>query len=102
MGIHNLEKSIRSFARACITCALSEKVDLWVSVKDTISKKYHAYFKEVFAAETAPRAGPTGRKHPALQTQPADRRNSSVAVASYPETPRRTCQEPIRRPARIL
>ena len=55
MGIHNLEKSIRSFARACITYALSEKVDLWFSVKDTISKKYHAYFKDVFAAETAAR-----------------------------------------------
>jgi isocitrate dehydrogenase len=53
MGIHNLEKSIRSFARACITYALSEKVDLWFSVKDTISKKYHAYFKDIFAAETA-------------------------------------------------
>ena len=51
MGIHNLEKSIRSFARACITCALSEKVDLWFSVKDTISKTYHAYFKNIFAAE---------------------------------------------------
>jgi isocitrate dehydrogenase len=55
MGIHNLEKSIRSFARACITYALSEKVDLWFSVKDTISKTYHAYFKDVFAAETASR-----------------------------------------------
>ena len=55
MGIHNLEKSIRSFARACITYALSEKVDLWFSVKDTISKKYHAYFKDMFAAETAAR-----------------------------------------------
>jgi isocitrate dehydrogenase len=52
MGIHNLEKSIRSFARACITCALSEKVNLWFSVKDTISKTYHAYFKNIFAAET--------------------------------------------------
>ena len=52
MGIHNLEKSIRSFARACITYALSEKVDLWFSVKDTISKTYHAYFKNIFAAET--------------------------------------------------
>jgi isocitrate dehydrogenase len=52
MGIHNLEKSIRSFARACITYALSEKVDLWFSVKDTISKTYHAYFKTVFAEET--------------------------------------------------
>jgi isocitrate dehydrogenase len=55
MGIHNLEKSIRSFARACITYALSEKVDLWFSVKDTISKTYHAYFKNVFAAETQAR-----------------------------------------------
>ena len=52
MGIHNLEKSIRSFARACITYALSEKVNLWFSVKDTISKTYHAYFKNIFAAET--------------------------------------------------
>jgi isocitrate dehydrogenase len=55
MGIHNLEKSIRSFARSCINYALSEKVDLWFSVKDTISKKYHAYFKAVFAEETAAR-----------------------------------------------
>ena len=55
MGIHNLEKSIRSFARACITYALSEKVDLWFSVKDTISKTYHAYFKDVFAVETQAR-----------------------------------------------
>ena len=55
MGIHNLEKSIRSFARACITCALSEKMELWFSVKDTISKTYHAYFKDIFAVETAAR-----------------------------------------------
>jgi isocitrate dehydrogenase len=55
MGMHNLEKSIRSFARACLHYALSEKVDLWFSAKDTISKKYHACFKEVFAAETAAR-----------------------------------------------
>jgi len=55
MGIHNLEKSIRSFARSCINYALSEEVDLWFSVKDTISKKYHAYFKDVFAAETQAR-----------------------------------------------
>ena len=55
MGIHNLEKSIRSFARACITYALDEKVDLWFSVKDTISKTYHAYFKNVFTVETQAR-----------------------------------------------
>jgi isocitrate dehydrogenase len=56
MGIHNLEASIRSFARACIAYALSEKIDLWFSMKDTISKTYHAFFKSVFAQETAARA----------------------------------------------
>jgi len=55
MGIHNLEKSIRSFARSCINYALSERIDLWVSMKDTISKKYHAFFKIVFAEEAAAR-----------------------------------------------
>jgi isocitrate dehydrogenase len=53
MGIHNLEKSIRSFARSCINYALSERIDLWFSMKDTISKKYHAFFKAVFAEEAA-------------------------------------------------
>jgi len=51
MGMHNLENSIRSFAGACIACALSERMDLWFSVKDTISKTYHAYFKNIFAEE---------------------------------------------------
>ena len=55
MGIHNLEKSIRSFARSCINYALSERIDLWFSMKDTISKKYHAFFKAVFAEEAAAR-----------------------------------------------
>ena len=53
MGIHNLEKSVRSFAKSCINYALGEKVDIWFSVKDTISKKYHAYFRDIFAAEVA-------------------------------------------------
>ncbi|MFO7709208.1 MAG: NADP-dependent isocitrate dehydrogenase [Desulfobacterales bacterium] len=56
MGIHNLEGSIRSFARACITYALGERIDLWFSAKDTISKKYHALFRSVFAEETRARA----------------------------------------------
>jgi isocitrate dehydrogenase len=55
MGIHNLEKSIRSFARSCIRYALSEKIDLWFSMKDTISKKYHAFFRTVFGEEVAER-----------------------------------------------
>jgi len=55
MGIHNLEKSIRSFAKSCIRYALSEKIDLWFSMKDTISKKYHAFFRAVFDEEIADR-----------------------------------------------
>ena len=51
MGMHNTDKSIRSFAKACINYAVSEKIDLWFSAKDTISKKYDAHFKEVFAVE---------------------------------------------------
>ncbi|MFQ3573819.1 MAG: NADP-dependent isocitrate dehydrogenase, partial [Thermodesulfovibrionales bacterium] len=51
MAIHNLEKSIRSFARSCIHYAVSEKVDLWFGAKDTISKTYHRYFKDIFSQE---------------------------------------------------
>ena len=49
MGMHNTEKSIRSFARACIAYALDEGIDMWFSTKDTISKTYHTFFKNVFA-----------------------------------------------------
>jgi isocitrate dehydrogenase len=51
MGMHNLEKSIQSFARSCIQFALDNKIDIWFSTKDTISKKYHAFFRKVFAQE---------------------------------------------------
>ena len=51
MGMHNTESSIRSFAQACINNALSEKVDLWFGAKDTISKQYHGFFRDVFAEE---------------------------------------------------
>ncbi len=51
MGQHNTEKSIRSFARACISYALVEKTDIWFGAKDTISKTYHGFFKEVFDHE---------------------------------------------------
>jgi isocitrate dehydrogenase len=54
-GVHNLDGSIRSFAKACITYALSEKCDLWFSGKDTISKIYHGAFKEIFKQETEAR-----------------------------------------------
>lgn len=48
---HNLDQSILSFARACFTYALSEKIDVWFSTKDTISKKYDAGFREIFQRE---------------------------------------------------
>jgi len=51
MGMHNTESSIRSFAKACINYALSEKLDLWFSAKDTISKQYHGFFRDVFSEE---------------------------------------------------
>uniref|UniRef100_A0A7C4RRT6 Isocitrate dehydrogenase [NADP] n=1 Tax=Desulfatirhabdium butyrativorans TaxID=340467 RepID=A0A7C4RRT6_9BACT len=56
MGIHNVEASIRSFARSCITYALNEKIDIWFAMKDTISKTYHAFFKHVFAEEIESRS----------------------------------------------
>lgn len=51
MGIHNTEKSIRSFAQSCINYALSEGVDLWFGAKDTISKQYHGFFRDIFEEE---------------------------------------------------
>ena len=50
-GIHNTDDSIRSFARACFAYALDEKVDLWFSTKDTISKVYDARFRDIFQEE---------------------------------------------------
>lgn len=47
-GIHNLEKSIVSFAHSCFSFALSSKQDLWFSTKDTISKIYDHRFKDIF------------------------------------------------------
>ena len=51
MGMHNTDASIAAFASACAACALSERVDLWFAAKDTISKRYHARFKDIFALE---------------------------------------------------
>ena len=50
-GIHNLDSSIESFARACFTFAYDQKIDLWFATKDTISKTYDARFREIFAHE---------------------------------------------------
>ena len=48
-GMHNLDSSISSFARACFNFALDQKLDIWFSAKDTISKKYDHTFKDIFA-----------------------------------------------------
>lgn len=48
MGMHNLDKSIESFARACFNYALDMKQDLWFASKDTISKTYDHRFKDIF------------------------------------------------------
>jgi isocitrate dehydrogenase len=50
-GIHNTDESITSFAKACFTYALDQKIDLWFSTKDTISKIYDARFRKIFDDE---------------------------------------------------
>ncbi|RCX18834.1 isocitrate dehydrogenase (NADP) [Anaerobacterium chartisolvens] len=48
LGMHNIDDSIQSFARACFNYALDVKQDLWFATKDTISKKYDHTFKDIF------------------------------------------------------
>ncbi len=50
-GIHNTDKSISSFAKACFTYAYDQKLDLWLGVKDTISKTYDSQFRRIFEEE---------------------------------------------------
>ena len=47
-GLHNIDKSIESFARSCFSFALDQKEDIWFATKDTISKKYDHTFKDIF------------------------------------------------------
>ena len=51
MGQHNLEDSIRNFAKSCFQYAIDQKQDLWFSAKDTISKVYDGEFKAIFEEE---------------------------------------------------
>ncbi len=48
LGMHNVDASIASFARACFSYAVDQKQDLWFSSKDTISKTYDHRFKDIF------------------------------------------------------
>jgi len=50
-GIHNTDQSITSFAQACFTYAYDQKIDIWFSTKDTISKTYDARFRDIFQSE---------------------------------------------------
>lgn len=47
-GMHNIDDSISSFARACFNYALDTKQSVWFATKDTISKKYDHRFKDIF------------------------------------------------------
>ncbi|MCL1903072.1 MAG: NADP-dependent isocitrate dehydrogenase [Oscillospiraceae bacterium] len=47
-GIHNTDKSIKSFARSCFKFALDTKQGLTFATKDTISKTYDHRFKDIF------------------------------------------------------
>ncbi len=66
-GMHNLDKSIASYARSCFAYALDTKQDIWFAAKDTISKKYDHTFKdimqEIFDAEYADKFKEAGIKY---------------------------------------
>ena len=47
-GIHNTDKSILSFAKACFAYAYDQRLHVWLGVKDTISKTYDAQFRKIF------------------------------------------------------
>jgi isocitrate dehydrogenase len=47
-GVHNTDKSIASFCRACFNFALSAKLSVYFATKDTISKIYDHRFKDIF------------------------------------------------------
>ena len=48
-GVHNVEKSIKAFARSCFNYALENKLPVWFGAKDTISKTYDHAFKDIFS-----------------------------------------------------
>ena len=47
-GVHNVDKSIESFARSCFNYALEQKMPMYFATKDTISKTYDHRFKDIF------------------------------------------------------
>ena len=49
-GLHNIDKSIASFARACFNFALDSKQDLWFATKDIFQEIFDNEYKEKFEA----------------------------------------------------
>ena len=47
-GVHNVDRSIESFARSCFNYALEQKMPMYFATKDTISKTYDHHFKDIF------------------------------------------------------
>ncbi|CAD5116104.1 DgyrCDS5030 [Dimorphilus gyrociliatus] len=48
LAMYNTDKSIREFAHSSFQMALSKKVPLYLSTKNTILKKYDGRFKDIF------------------------------------------------------
>ncbi len=47
-GIHNVDRSIESFAKSCFTYALDMRQKIMFATKDTISKTYDGNFRDIF------------------------------------------------------
>jgi len=48
MSMYNTDESITGFGYACFNMALEKKLDLFLSTKNTILKKYDGRFKDIF------------------------------------------------------
>ena len=48
LGMHNLDDSVRGFARACMNYGLDRGWPVYLSTKNTILKKYDGRFKDLF------------------------------------------------------
>ena len=48
MGMYNIDKSISDFAHSCFNYALSKKISVFLSTKNTILQHYDEKFKEIF------------------------------------------------------
>lgn len=48
MAMYNTDDSITGFAHSCFQMALSKKMPLYLSTKNTILKKYDGRFKDIF------------------------------------------------------